>query len=134
VYRVGILSPSDQSSPYRDAFIDGMRTIGYQEGRDYVIESRFAEGKLDRLPTLAAELVELKVDVIVLGSIPAALATKSATGRQATGYLIISSTARYRTDAGTVRRSVLLFQDLLGLGGLVPYTTALYAILFSIPE
>jgi putative ABC transport system substrate-binding protein len=79
LYRIGILSPSDQSSPYRDAFVDGMRTIGYQEGRDYVIASRFAEGKLDRLPMLAAELVELKVDVIVLGSIPAALASQKAT-------------------------------------------------------
>jgi ABC-type uncharacterized transport system substrate-binding protein len=79
MYRIGILSASDPSSPYRDAFIDGMLIIGYQEARDYVLESRFAEGKFDRLPTLAAELVELKVDVIVLGSIPAALAAQKAT-------------------------------------------------------
>ncbi len=79
LYRVGILLPSDPSSPYRGAFVDGMRKIGYQEAREYVIEFRYAEGKLDRLPTLAAELVELKVDVIVLGSIPAALAAQKAT-------------------------------------------------------
>ncbi len=56
-----------------------MRILGYEEGRDYVIESRYAEGKLDRLPALAAELVQLKVDVIVLGSIPSALAAQKAT-------------------------------------------------------
>lgn len=56
-----------------------MRQFGYQEGKDYSIEPRDAEGKFDRLPTLAAELVELNVDVIVLGSIPAALAAQKAT-------------------------------------------------------
>jgi putative ABC transport system substrate-binding protein len=56
-----------------------MRQFGYQEGKDYSIEPRDAEGKFDRLPTLAAELVELNVDVIVLGNIPAALAAQKAT-------------------------------------------------------
>ena len=56
-----------------------MRQLGYQEAKDYSIEARYAEGKLDRLRTLAAELVELKVDVIVLGSIPAALAAQDTT-------------------------------------------------------
>jgi putative ABC transport system substrate-binding protein len=79
MHRIGLLLPSDASSPNRGAFVDGMHQIGYEEGRDYVIEPRYAEGKLDRLPTLAAELVELKVDVIVLGSIPAALAAQKAT-------------------------------------------------------
>jgi putative tryptophan/tyrosine transport system substrate-binding protein len=81
MHRVGFLSVSDasSSSPRRGAFIDGMRQLGYQEDKDYSIEPRYAEGKLDRLPTLAAELVELKVDVIVLGSIPSALAAQKAT-------------------------------------------------------
>ena len=81
MHRIGFLSVSDasSSSPNRGAFIDGMRQFGYQEGKDYSIEPRYAEGKLDRLPTLAAELVELKVDVIVLGSIPSALAAQKAT-------------------------------------------------------
>jgi ABC-type uncharacterized transport system substrate-binding protein len=80
MHRVGFLSVSDasSSSPHRGAFIDGMRQLGYQD-KDYSIEPRYAEGKLDRLPTLAAELVELKVDVIVLGSIPSALAAQKAT-------------------------------------------------------
>ena len=79
--RIGYLSVSDasSSSPNRGAFIDGMRQFGYQEGTNYSIEPRYAEGKLDRLPTLASELVQQKVDVIVLGSIPAALAAQKAT-------------------------------------------------------
>jgi putative ABC transport system substrate-binding protein len=81
MHRIGFLSVSDasSSSPNRSAFIDGMREFGYQEGKDYSIEARYAEGKLDRLPKLAAELVELKADVIVLGSIPSALAAQKAT-------------------------------------------------------
>ena len=78
-YRIGFLSVSHSSSSRRDAFVEGMRILGYEEGRDYVIESRYAGGKLDRLPSLAAELVQLKVDVIVLGSIPSALAAQKAT-------------------------------------------------------
>jgi putative tryptophan/tyrosine transport system substrate-binding protein len=81
MHRIGFLSVSDapSSSPNRGAFIDGMRELGYQEGKDYFIEPRYAEGKLDRLPSLAAELVQQKVELIVLGSIPAALAAQKAT-------------------------------------------------------
>ena len=53
------------------AFRQGLRELGYAEGKDIIIESRYAEGKLDRLPALAAELVRLKVEVIVTsGAIP----------------------------------------------------------------
>jgi putative ABC transport system substrate-binding protein len=53
------------------AFRQGLRELGYVEGKDIIIESRYAEGKLDRLPALAAELVRLKVEVIVTsGAIP----------------------------------------------------------------
>jgi putative ABC transport system substrate-binding protein len=56
-----------------------LRDLGYVEGRNVVLEFRDAEGKIERLPALAAELVALQVDVIVVGNTPAALAAKQAT-------------------------------------------------------
>lgn len=61
------------------AFRTGLRDLGYVEGKNIVIEFRFAEGQFDRLPELAAELVRLKVDVIVTHTVPGALAAKRAT-------------------------------------------------------
>jgi putative ABC transport system substrate-binding protein len=61
------------------AFDEGMRELGYAEGRNVVIERRFADGKPERLPALAAELVQLKVDIIVTGSNPVIDAVKKAT-------------------------------------------------------
>src|SRR6266496_3129987 len=71
--RIGYLSGSSPStSPARrKAFQQGLRELGYVEGKNIIIEWRFAEEKLDRLPSLANELVNLKVDVIVSAS-PAA--------------------------------------------------------------
>jgi putative ABC transport system substrate-binding protein len=65
--RIGYLSGSSRStSPdRREAFRQGLRELGYVEGKNIVIESRYAEGKFDRLPALATELVRLKVDIIV---------------------------------------------------------------------
>jgi len=57
-----------------------LRELGYVEGQNIAFESRFAEGKIDQLPGLAAELVGLKVDVIVTSGTPASLAAKQATG------------------------------------------------------
>jgi putative tryptophan/tyrosine transport system substrate-binding protein len=57
----------------------GLRELGYVEGKNITIDPRSAEGKFDRLPALVAELVSLKVDVIVTGSTPAAVAAKNAT-------------------------------------------------------
>ena len=58
---------------------EGLRDLGYVEGRNVTYEARFAEGKLDRLPNLAAELVRVKVDVIVAQGGAAAVAAKQAT-------------------------------------------------------
>jgi putative tryptophan/tyrosine transport system substrate-binding protein len=63
VSRIGILA--DVNSPQLDAFRQGLRDLGYVEGQNLVIEHRYAEGKRDRLPELAAELVQLKIEVLV---------------------------------------------------------------------
>jgi putative ABC transport system substrate-binding protein len=62
-----------------EAFRQGLRDLGYVEGRTVLIEYRDAEGRFERLPALAAELVALKVDVIVAGGTPHALAAQQAT-------------------------------------------------------
>ena len=77
VPRVGFLGPRSRSDgPFVGAFLQGLRELGWVEGRNIAIEYRFAEGKLERLPDLAAELVRLKVDVILATSSPPALAAK----------------------------------------------------------
>src|SRR5262249_22659365 len=65
--------------PYHDEFQRGLRELGYVEGRNIIIEYRFADGKFDRLSALAAELVQLDVDVIVSVVTQASLAAKNAT-------------------------------------------------------
>src|ERR1700693_6052198 len=80
VPRIGYLTTSLAASPpLPEAFRQGLRDLGYVEGRNVVIEYRDSEGKPERLPALAAALVGLKVDVIVVASTPPALAAKQAT-------------------------------------------------------
>src|SRR5262245_7324164 len=81
VPRIGYLSPTSPSvSPARiDAFRQGLRELGYVEGKNIVIDYRYAEGKFDRLPALAAELVRLKVDLIVTTGPTVTRAAKEAT-------------------------------------------------------
>src|SRR5437773_911940 len=81
VWGVGFLSPTSVSlsSQNTDAFLKGMHELGYFEGKNLLVEWRFADGKLERLPGLAAELVQLKVDVIVTGGSPAISAAQKAT-------------------------------------------------------
>jgi len=78
--RVGFLFfGSPGASPELAAFQQGMRELGYIEGKNILIDYRFASGRVERLPELAAELVRLNVDVIVTPTTPAALAAKRAT-------------------------------------------------------
>jgi len=81
VYRVGYLSTPTRESVERglDAFLRKLRELGWVEGQNLVIEYRWAEGNVERLPDLAAELVRRKVDVIVAPAGSAALAAKNAT-------------------------------------------------------
>jgi len=80
VARIGFLNTNDASTSarYIEAFRTGLSDLGYVEGKNFVIESRFAEGNVDRLPDLAAELVRVNVDVIVTSGL-GVLAAQSAT-------------------------------------------------------
>ena len=81
VPRIGylsVLSPSSDSTRI-EAFRQGLRELGYVEGQSFAIESRYAEGKLNRLLELAGELVRVKVDVIVVGGSTATRAAKNVT-------------------------------------------------------
>jgi putative tryptophan/tyrosine transport system substrate-binding protein len=79
--RIGFLvsgTPSSNESN-RNAFLQGLRESGYVDGQNIIIEYRWAEGKLDRLPDLAEELVRLKVDVVVVGGSTSTRAAKNVT-------------------------------------------------------
>jgi ABC-type uncharacterized transport system substrate-binding protein len=82
-FRVGYLSPGSSSDPARlrrfESFRQGLRELGYVEGQTIAIESRWAEGRYDRYPALAGDLVRLKVDVIVTVGGAATQAAKQAT-------------------------------------------------------
>jgi putative ABC transport system substrate-binding protein len=82
VPKIGFLSAEVPAANFdvMEAFQRGLHNLGYAEGESLVVVYRFAEGNYNRLPDLAAELVRLKVDVIVVVTTPAALAAKRATG------------------------------------------------------
>jgi len=80
VPRIGYVSSGDPSTELRlAAFRRGLRDLGYIEGKNIRVEYRYAEGKPDEVPGLVAELVQLKVDVLVVGYLPAIHAAKQAT-------------------------------------------------------
>jgi putative tryptophan/tyrosine transport system substrate-binding protein len=81
LYRIGFLGNSTAAleANLTAQFRDGLRDLGYDEGKNIVIEYRWADGKYDRFPSLIAELIALKVDVIVTAGTPATFAVKKAT-------------------------------------------------------
>jgi putative tryptophan/tyrosine transport system substrate-binding protein len=79
ISRLGILQPGAPPDPLVDALQERLKELGYSEGHNIVYEYRWAEGKLERLPELAKELVDLKVDVITTLSTPGAIAAQNAT-------------------------------------------------------
>jgi putative ABC transport system substrate-binding protein len=141
MYRIGFLSPSSPSDPERlaspfgergvAAFRQGLRDLGYVEGQNIAIEYRWAEGRFERLPDLAAELVRLKVDIIVSVVTQATLAAKNATGTipivlvaagDPLGSGLVASLAR---PGGNVTGPSAMYADLAGkqlelLKGTVP--------------
>ena len=100
VYRVGYLqiSPRSAQAHLVEAFERGMSERGYAIGRNVLIEYRFADGKIERLPELAADLVRLKVDVIVTGVNPNIRAAQRAT----TTIPIVTAIALYPVEDGLV--------------------------------
>jgi putative ABC transport system substrate-binding protein len=103
VFRIGFMAgvsppPTEPSRSNIEAFRHGLREFGYIEGKNVIIESRWANGKLDQLPELAAELVDLKVDVIVTGGTPAVIAAKQTTST----IPIVAASADNLVEAGVV--------------------------------
>src|SRR5262245_65127541 len=78
-WRIGYLTGLPRESPRAVPFLQGLRELGYIEGRNIVLEWRYSGGRAERFPDLAAELVRLKVDVIVAGDNPAIAAAQKAT-------------------------------------------------------
>jgi putative ABC transport system substrate-binding protein len=80
VYRIGMLEaiPAAQNAANLDALRKGLRDLGYIEGRNLIIEYRSADGRAERFPDLAADLVRLQVDLIVTRGTPATRAAKNA--------------------------------------------------------
>src|SRR5262245_30794734 len=122
VARIGYLSPNLAGNRHATvAFHQGLRDLGYVEGRNIVIEYRDDEGKIERLPALAAELLALEVDIIVAGATPHALAAKHATRTvpivfAAAGDPLSSGlvTSLARPGGNVTGLSVLASQELVG--------------------
>jgi putative ABC transport system substrate-binding protein len=81
VWKLGVLVSSTKSinAPREQGLREGLRALGYEEGKNIVLEYRYAEGKFERLPELAAELVRMNVDVIVAGGTRVTVAAREAT-------------------------------------------------------
>ena len=77
IWRMGFIAQGYER--FYDALFDSLRQLGYVEGRNLIVERRYAEGRAERFPEFASEMVQLKVDVIVVTTTPAALAVKKAT-------------------------------------------------------
>jgi len=118
VARIGFLSASSPSviSARVEAFRQGLRELGYVEGKNIVIEWRWAEGKFDRLPDLAAELVRFKVEVIVTGGSTSTRAAKEVT----TTIPIVMAQVNDPVDNGFVASLARPGGNMTGLSTLAP--------------
>src|SRR5262245_18278960 len=79
VHRIGILSGASDVPQFTEAFLQRLRELGHVEGKNTLLERRYAAGDIEKLPEFAAELLRTKVDVIVAVTIPAVMAAKKAT-------------------------------------------------------
>jgi putative ABC transport system substrate-binding protein len=120
VYRLGILTITSDLPPLWDGLFQGLREHGYVEGQNLIIERRYSEGRSERWPEAAAELVALGVDAIVLDTTPAALAAKKATST----IPIIIPTAFDPVGAGLAASLARPGGNVTGFGLLVPEVSA----------
>ena len=118
VPRVGVLRVPDAagSKPYLEAFRQGLREFDWVEGQNIALVYRYAEGHYERLPALAAELVQLPVDLLVVGSAPAAQAAKQAT----TTLPIVMETLADPVAFGLVEGLARPDGNLTGVSGFAP--------------
>ncbi len=116
VYRIGYLGTDPPPAHLWDALLDGLRERGYSEGRNLVFERRFSEGNAERFPEFAAEMVRLRVDLILVPTTPAALAAKNATQT----IPIVILTAIDPVGAGLVASLARPGGNLTGLSVLAP--------------
>ena len=118
MFRIGFLDPSTASGTavLLDVFRQELSKLGWIEGKNITFEYRFAEQKSERLPELAADLVRLKVDLIVVASTAPALAAKSAT----TTIPIVMANAADPVGAGLVASLARPGGNVTGLAGLAP--------------
>src|SRR5262245_31464284 len=115
-YLIGFLSTNPPETHAWDALLDGLRERGYIEGQNIVFERRFSEGKVERFPEFAAEMVRLKADIIIVTTTPAALAAKNASQT----IPIIIPTALDPVGAGLVASLARPGGNITGLSALAP--------------
>jgi putative ABC transport system substrate-binding protein len=122
VWRIGFLGPTSASglADRVEALRAGLRDLGYVEGKNIVIEYRWSEGKVERLPELAAELVRLKVEVIVTTGSATILAAKSAT----TTIPIVMATSGDPVGLGLIASLARPGGNVTGMAGFGPEAAA----------
>src|SRR5438105_6389768 len=116
VYRIGYLGTNPPPADWWDALLDGLRERGYSEGRNLAFERRLSQGQAERFPEVAAELVQLRVDLILVHTTPAAIAARNATQT----IPIVFPTAIDPVGAGLVASLARPGGNLTGLSTLAP--------------
>jgi putative ABC transport system substrate-binding protein len=116
VYRIGFLSTNPPEAHAWNALLDGLRERGYIEGQNILFERRFSEGKAERFPEFAAEMVRFNADIIIVTTTPAAFAAKNATQT----IPIIIPTALDPVGTGLVASLARPGGNITGLSSLAP--------------
>ena len=115
--RIGYLGggSAELEEPWIDAFRQGLRDLGYIEGKNILIERRYAAGRYEQLPALAAQLLALKVDVILAASTPVALSAKKTTSSTP----IVMNRNQIATMAAPIRPVITPSKQIIALSDMV---------------